>query len=56
MARKLSDKQAMELFENGEAVGVLTTVLLMRSDSHDYISFDGTEFEEIDSKLVKKQF
>lgn len=45
----------MKMFENGDAVGVYTTVLLMRTGGKNYISFDGKEWEEIDSKLVNKQ-
>ena len=43
---------AMKMFETGEAVGVCTTVLLMRTESCCYLSFDGKSWEETESELI----
>jgi hypothetical protein len=51
----LNAEEAMKRFENGDAVGVYTTVLLMRTGGKNYISFDGEEWEEIESELIDKQ-
>ena len=45
----------MDKFERGEAEGVCTTVLIVRSEGKHYISFDGEEWEEGASPLIKRQ-
>lgn len=45
----------MRLFENGDAVGVCTTVLLVRTGGRDYVSFDGLEWEETNSEIVRRE-
>jgi len=51
----LNAEEAMKRFENGDAVGVCTTVLLMRTGGRDYMSFDGDNWEETNSEIVKKE-
>ena len=48
----MDDKLAMEMFESGDAVGVFTTVILMRTETSCFISFDGKRWEETDSELI----
>ena len=51
----VDEKKAMDLFESGEAVGVYTTVLIMRVGGKTYISFDGRLWEETECTLIDKQ-
>lgn len=44
----------MEMFENGEAIGVYTDILLMKTHGKTYFSFDGDEWEETESELIKR--
>ena len=52
----MTEKEVMEMFENGDAVGVYTNILLMEAHGRTYFSFDGNEWEETESELIKKQF
>ena len=45
----------MDMLEKGLAVGVYTTVLLVRSGERVFMSFDGREWEETSSELVRSQ-
>ena len=45
----------MKRFEDGDAVGVYTTALLVRTRGRNYLSFDGIEWEETDSDIVRKE-
>lgn len=51
----MDSKEVMDKFERGEAVGVYTTVLVVRLGGKHYISFDGEEWEETVSAVIKKQ-
>lgn len=52
----MDSEMAMRLLESGEADGVLVSVLLLRSRGHIWLSFDGNEWEVVDSELIRKQF
>lgn len=52
----MDNDKAMGLLERGEADGILVSVLLLRSRGHIWLSFDGNEWEVIDSELIRKQF
>lgn len=46
---------ALHLLEKGEACCLYASVLIMRVEEKCYISFDGREWEEIDSELIRKE-
>lgn len=52
----MTSDYAMKLLERGEADGIFTSILLLRIGGFLWISFDGKEWEKIDSNLIKKQF
>lgn len=47
--------KAIEMLEEGGADMVVLTALVMRSGNRVWLSFDGKEWEETESKLVNKQ-
>lgn len=51
----MTAKEAFLLLENGKARAVCATVLILRTGDECHISFDGKEWEAIDSKLIEKQ-
>lgn len=51
----MDGKEVMDKFERGEAVGVYTTVLIVRIEGKHYISFDGEEWVETQSEFINKQ-
>lgn len=52
----MDNDKAMGLLERGEADGILVSVLLLRVGENLWLSFDGDEWERVDSELIKKQF
>lgn len=52
----MDSEMAMRLLESGDADGVFASVLLLRSQGHIWLSFDGKDWEVIDSELIRKQF
>lgn len=46
---------AFHLLEKGEACCLYASILIMRSGGKVWISFDGKEWEETDSNIIKKQ-
>ncbi len=46
---------ALHLLEKGEACCLYASVLIVRVDERYYISFDGSQWEETDSELIKGQ-
>lgn len=46
---------AFHLLEKGEACCLYASVLIMRSGGKVWISFDGKEWEETESEIIKKQ-
>lgn len=46
---------AFHLLEKGEACCLYASVLIVKVGEKYYISFDGSEWEETDSKLIKGQ-
>lgn len=46
---------AFHLLEKGEACCLYASVLIMRVDEKCYISFDGKEWEETESEMIKKE-
>lgn len=46
---------AFHLLEKGEACCLYASVLIMRVDEKCYISFDGKEWEETESEMIKEQ-
>ena len=47
--------RAIEMMENGEAEMVALTAVVMKSGGKVWLSFDGHEWEETESNLIKKQ-
>lgn len=52
----MDSEMAMRLLESGDADGVFASVLLLRVGENLWLSFDGEEWERLDSELIKKQF
>lgn len=46
---------AFHLLEKGEACCLYASILIMRSGGKVWISFDGKEWEETESNIIKKQ-
>ena len=46
---------AFHLLERGEACCLYASVLIMRAEGKCYISFDGQEWEETESKMIKNE-
>ena len=44
----MDEKLAMKLFENGEAFGVYTSIIIMEAHGRVYFSQDGHEWHESD--------
>ena len=51
----MNSNKAIELLENGRAHAVVTQVVLLSGDGSAWFSFDGKEWEETDSRLIKKE-
>lgn len=49
-------EKAMRLLETGKADCIFASVLILRIGKSLYLSFNGKEWEEIDSELINKQF
>lgn len=47
--------RAISLLEKGEASVVVTQVVLMSYGGKVWMSFDGTEWEETDSKMARRE-
>lgn len=47
--------KAIELLERGEASMVVTQVVVFCSNGKTWISFDGQDWEETDSDIVRKE-
>lgn len=47
--------RAIEMMENGEAEMVALTAVVMKAGGKVWLSFDGQEWEETESNLIKKQ-
>lgn len=47
--------KAIEMMENGEAEMVALTAVVMKAGGKVWLSFDGHEWEETESNLIKKQ-
>ncbi len=45
---------AFHLLEKGEACCLYASILIMRSGGKVWISFDGKEWEETDSEMIRK--
>lgn len=45
---------AFHLLEKGEACCVYASILIMRSGGKVWISFDGKEWEETESEMIRK--
>lgn len=52
----MDNKLAINMLETGEAVCLYTTVLLMKAGDCVYVSFNGEEWSEIDSQMIRSQF
>lgn len=46
---------AFHLLEKGEACCLYASILIMRSGGKVWISFDGKEWEETESEMIKEQ-
>ena len=46
---------AFHLLERGEAYCLCASVLIMRVGDRCYISFDGENWEETDSRIIRKE-
>ena len=46
---------AFHLLEKGEACCLYASILIMRVENRCYISFDGENWEETESELIKEQ-
>ena len=51
----MNTSTAFHLLEKGEAYCLCASVLIMQVGGKCYISFDGQEWEETDSELIKAQ-
>ena len=51
----MNGEDMLGLFEQGKAVGVETTVLIVRVRGTVFISFDGEEWVESKSEFINKQ-
>ena len=51
----MNSNKAIELLENGRAHAVVTQVVLLSGEGSAWFSFDGKEWEETDSRLIKKE-
>lgn len=47
--------KAIELLEKGQANAVITQVILLAYDGRVWLSFDGKEWDEVASALVKRE-
>lgn len=47
--------KAIDMLEKGEAEIAVLTAVVMRSGGKVWLSFDGEEWEETESNLIKKQ-
>ena len=47
--------RAIEMMENGEAEMVALTAVVIKACDKVWLSFDGQEWEETESNLIKKQ-
>ena len=50
----MDEKLAMEMFENGEAFGVYTSIIIMEAHGRVYFSLDGYKWHEIDHPALKE--
>ena len=50
----MNEKLAMELFENGEAFGVLVNTILMEAHGRVYFSIDGHRWYKTDHPVLKE--
>lgn len=50
----MNEKLAMDLFENGEAFGVYTSIIIMEAHGRVYFSFDGHSWHDTDDFAIKK--
>lgn len=47
--------RAIELLENGEARMVVTQTVVMRAEGKTWVSFNGEDWEETDSEMIKNE-
>ena len=50
----MDEKQAMDMFERGEAVGVYLSIIVMEAHGRIYFSHNGHEWFESDHKVLKE--
>ncbi len=51
----MNSNKAIELLEHGRAYAVVTQVILLSGEGKVWLSFDGKDWEETDSRLAKKE-